>query len=276
MRRLGATAALALSLPLTVYPLVWLLGASLRSDAELARDPLGWPRPGALALGNYAAAWAQGFGAQLASSTVISLGAVALTLALSAPAAYALARLAFPGVRAMTFLFLGGLVVPVQLAVVPLFFQLRSLGLVGTRAGLVLAYAGWSLPFAVLVLMGAFRALPRSLGEAARLDGATEWGVFFRVMLPCARPSVVAVGLLTLLDCWNEYLLAFVLLSGQDARGVRTLSLGLADATMASQYRSDFGVAMAGLVLLVVPVLVLYVAFSRQLVRGMLAGGVKG
>ncbi len=276
MRRALATAALALALPLTLYPLVWLLAASLRSDADLARDPLGWPRLGALAFDNFSGAFAQGFGAQLASSTVVSLGAVALTLTLAAPAAYALARTVFPGVRAARIFLLAGLVVPVQLAVVPLFFQLRDLSLLGTRAGLVLAYAAWSLPFAVLVLMGAFRALPRSLGEAARLDGASEWGVFFRVMLPCARPSVVAVAVLTLLDCWNEYLLAFVLLSGQDARGVRTLPRGLADATMASQYRSDFGVAMAGLVLLVVPVLVLYVAFQRQLVRGMLAGGVKG
>jgi ABC-type glycerol-3-phosphate transport system permease component len=255
--------------------MVWLLLSSLRPDDELFRDPLGLPRLGALAWRNFGSAWTQGrFGEHFATSAVVTVATVVLTVLLGAMAAYALSRFVFPGVRATYFYFLGGLMVPLQLAVVPLFFQMRALSLYGSRTGLVLVYVAWGLPFAVFVLTGFFRGLPRSLHEAALLDGAGEVRAFVHVMLPLARPGLVAVGIFTFLGTWNEFFLAFMLLSGRGA--ARTLALGVADVTIASQYRTDFGMAFAGLVLLMLPTLIVYVLLQRHLVKGVTLGALKG
>lgn len=272
-----AYGVLLLYLPVVVYPMFWLLASSLRTDEALFRDPLGLPRLGELAWSNFARAWTQGrFSAYFVSSAVTTAATVAATLLLGAMAGYALERFAFRGRRPLYFYFLGGLMVPVQLAVVPLFFQLRELGLLDSRLGLISVYVAFGLPFAVFVLAGFFRGLPRTLHEAAVLDGASELRAFFSVMLPLARPGLVTVGIFSFLGTWNEFFLAFTFLSGEAGRALRTLPLGVADVTIASQYRSDFGVAFAGLALLTLPTLIVYVLLSRHLVRGMAAGGLKG
>lgn len=245
---------------------------SLKPSREIFLAP--FHPPAAPTWVNYEKAWRTAhFGEYFANSVGITTVVVAATLLLASMASYAIARFSFRGARAIHFLFLAGMMIPIQLVVVPLFFEMKALGLLGSRLGLGLVYLATSMPFAVFLLVGFFKSLPDALREAAVLDGASEWTVFWRVMLPLARPGVATVAIMTFLGVWNEYLVAFVLLSG--AGGVRTLPLGLANLTMVGQFRTDYGMAFAGIVIVMLPTLVVYVALERYLTRGLTAGASK-
>jgi len=260
-----------------VYPMFWLLYTSLKSDRQIFLTPFSLPGLDDLQWVNFANAWKKGhFGEYFLNSTLLTAGTVALTVLLSAMAAYAISRFRFRGVRPVFFYFLAGLMVPLQLAIVPLFFQMKALGLLDSRLGLLVVYVAFGMPFSIFVLTGFFKTLPASLHEAALLDGAGEFGAFWRVMLPLARPGLITVGIFTFLGTWNEFLMAFMFLSGRDSETLRTLPLGLADITIVSQYRSDWGMAFAGLVLMMMPTLVVYVLLQKHLVKGITVGALKG
>lgn len=258
----------------TAGPFVWLMLTSLKSSREIFLSPFAWP--GDPSLQNYTKAWTVGnFGTYFQNSLSVTLLTVVATLALSAPAAYGLVRFRFPGVQAVTFFFLSGMMIPIQLAVVPLFFQMRELGLLNTLSGLFLVYLATSLPFAVFLLMGFFRGVPESLREAAILDGAGEWEAFWKVIFPLAIPGLATVAIVTFLGVWNEYLVAFTLLSGEGGEQARTLPLGLANLTIVGQFRTDYGLIFAGVVIVMLPTLVAYLGLERSLLRGLTAGAEK-
>jgi len=269
---------------IVVYPMFWLFYTSLKSDREIFTHPFNLPRlydkqtgEGGLQWSNYRNAWVKGrFGRYFFNSVLITSTTVVATTFLAAMAAYALSRFVFPGSRAIYFYFLAGLMIPLQLAIVPLFFQLRSVGLLDSRVGLFLVYLAFGFPFAIFVLTGFFRSLPASLHESALLDGAGEFGAFWHVMLPLARPGLVTVGIFLFLGNWNEFFVAFITLSGKGSEHIRTLPLGLANITIVSQYRTDWGLAFAGLVLMMLPMLIAYLFLQKQLTKGITAGAVKG
>lgn len=259
---------------LTAGPFLWLIVTSFKTSREIFLNPFGWPlHPN---LQNYTRAWTVGrFGEYFQNSLTITLLTVMATLLLAAPSAYALARFHFPGVKALSFYFLSGLMIPIQLAVVPLFFEMKWLGLLNSRSGLFLVYLATSLPFAIFLLIGFFRGLPSSLREAAIIDGASEWRAFWSVMFPLARPGLATVGIMTFLGVWNEYLVAFTLLSGGGVEQVSTLPLGLANLTIVGQFRTDFGIVFAGVVIVMLPTLIAYVTLERALTKGLTAGASK-
>jgi ABC-type glycerol-3-phosphate transport system permease component len=260
-----------------VFPMVWVAYSSLKSDDAIFRDTLALPRAGSLATGNYARAWSQAhFGAYFLNSTVVTATSVALIVALGAMAAYALARFTHPAGRVVFGLILAGLTIPAQLAIVPLFFELRSAGLLNTRPGLVLVYTANGLPFAIFILAGFFRSLPRSLYEAAVVDGCGEFSAFWRVLLPLARPGLVTVAIFQFIGIWKEYFYAFMLVNGDVAGSARTLPLGLANLSIAAEYRTEYGMLFAGIILVTLPILLVYAALQRQIVRGIAAGALKG
>lgn len=264
-------------LAVVVYPMFWLLATSLKADKDIFFRPFALPHLDALQWGNFARAWTAGhFGAYFANSVAITLGTVAATLFAAAMAAYVLARFRFPGDRPIFFYFLAGLMVPLQLAIVPLFFQMRGFGLLDSRWGLCIVYVAFGLPFAIFVLTGFFKSLPSTLHEAALVDGAGEFRAFWSIMLPLARPGMITVAIFTFLGTWNEFLLAFMFLSGRDSETLRTLPLGLANITIASQYRSDWGMAFAGLVIIMLPTLIVYILLQKHLTKGITLGAVKG
>jgi ABC-type glycerol-3-phosphate transport system permease component len=141
---------------------------------------------------------------------------------------------------------------------------------------LFLAYLAFGFPFSIFVLTGFFKSLPASLHESALLDGASEFAAFWHVMLPMARPGLITVAIFLFLGNWNEFFIAFICLSGKGSEAARTLPLGLANITIVSQYRSDWGMAFAGLVLMMLPTLVVYVLLQKHLTKGITAGAVKG
>jgi ABC-type glycerol-3-phosphate transport system permease component len=271
-------AALAAYAVWVVFPMIWVAYSSLKADNAIFRDTFAPPALDDLRVDNYARAWNEaGLKDYLLNSVIVTAASVALIVSLGAMAAYALARFSHPLGRAAFWLFLVGLMIPAQLAVVPLFFELRAFGLLNSRTGLILAYTANGLPFAIFILAGFFRSLPRALYEAAVIDGCSEFSAFWRVLLPLAKPGLVTVSIFQFIGVWKEYFYAFMLASGDGAGGgARTLPLGLANLSITAEYRGEYGALFAGLVLVTLPLLVVYVLLQRHIVKGVAAGALKG
>ncbi|WP_404424635.1 carbohydrate ABC transporter permease [Nibricoccus sp. IMCC34717] len=259
-----------------VYPMLWVAFSSLKTERAIAGSPFSLPEPGAFAWEAYRVAWQEArFGDYFLNSVVVTTTSVALIVLLGAMAAYVLARFPSRLTGALHGLFLAGLTLPVQLSLVPLFFELRALGLLNSLPGLILVYTANGLPFAVFILTGFFRALPSALHEAAVLDGCSDAGVFWRVMLPLARPGLITVATFQFIAIWKEYFFAFMLAAGGVDGGSRTLPLGLANLAITAQYRNEYAPLFAGIVLATLPVLAVHLFLQRHLVAGIAAGAVK-
>ncbi len=264
-----ALSAVALAI---LLPIAWVLVSSLKTGAEIVSSP--WSLPGSPQWINYSHAWSEaGIGSAFFNSLWVTLATLAILLPSGAMAAYVLARYAFPGVKALQATFLGGMMFPHFLVIVPLFFLLRSLHLLDTKTGLTLVYVAYSLSFTIFVLTGFFQSLPEELADAAMMDGCGHAGTFWKIMLPIARPGLIVVGIFNAIGLWNEYGLALVLVPS-DAN--RTLPLGLANLTMTQLYQSDWGALFAGLVIVMMPVLIVYWIFRNQIHETMVAGAIKG
>jgi ABC-type glycerol-3-phosphate transport system permease component len=260
-----------------VYPMAWVAYSSFKDDEAIFREAFALPPFDDLRTDNYARAWNEAkFGDYFINSVIVTLSSVTLIVLLGAMAAYALARFYHPLGKGVFWLFLAGLMIPVQLSIVPLFFELKALGLLNSRFGLILVYTANGLPFAIFILAGFFKSLPRSLYEAAVVDGCSEASAFWRVMLPLARPGLVTVAIFQFIGVWKEYFFAFMFTSGDAGASVRTLPLGLANLSITSQYRSDYGMLFAGLVIVTIPILIVFIALQKQLVKGVTAGALKG
>ena len=256
----------------TVLPLLWMVISSFKSNAEILADP--WGLPGALRFDKWAQAWTGAhIGQYFINSLVVVTGSVTLTMLTGATAAYVFARYEFRGRQLLYYLFVGGLMFPVFLALVPLFFVVRNAGLFNTWTGLILVYAAYSLPFTVFFLTAFFRTLPTSVAEAALVDGCGHFRLFFQVMLPMARPGMISLGIFNFLNHWNQFLLPQVLMQGDESKWV--LAQGLAALSVNQGYAGDYAQLFAGLTIAVVPVLVVYVAFQRQVQSGLTAGQLK-
>jgi ABC-type glycerol-3-phosphate transport system permease component len=260
-----------------IFPMIWVAYSSLKSDAAIFGHTFALPAPGDLHFDNYTRAWREAhFGEYFLNSVFVTAAAVALIVALGSMAAYALARFYHPLGQTVFWLFLAGLMIPTQLAIVPLFFELRSVGLLNSRCGLILVYTANGLPFAIFILAGFFRSLPRALYEAAVVDGCGEFTAFWKVLLPLARPGLVTVAIFQFIGVWKEYFFAFMLLGGDTTGRARTLPLGLANLSITAEYRTDYGMLFAGLVLVTAPILLVYLRLQRQIVKGVAAGALKG
>jgi ABC-type glycerol-3-phosphate transport system permease component len=273
----AAFAALGCYAAWLVIPMVWVAYSSLKADDRIFSDAFELPGISDLRTGNYTRAWTEAhFGAYFLNSVEVTASSVVLIVALGAMAAYALSRFHHPAGRLAFGLMVAGLTIPAQLAVIPLFFELRSLGLLNSRLGLVLVYTANGIPFAVFVLAGFFRSLPRSLYEAAVVDGCGEFSAFWRVLLPLARPGLVTVAIFQFIGVWREYFYAFMLVGGDPEGTARTLPLGLANLSIAAEYRTEYGMLFAGIILAALPVLAVYVFLQRHIVKGIAAGALKG
>jgi len=246
---------------IVIVPFLWVLLSSFKTTKEILASPFSLPAH--WQFDNYAHAWTDAGIRQFFLNTVIVVGAaLVLVMLLGSMCAYVLARFTFRGSRFIYYLMLAGLTFPIFLAIVPLFFVLKNLGLINTLPGLTVVYVAFALPFTVFFLYSFFRALPDDIYEAALIDGAGEWRTFFRIMLPMARPGIAAVAIFNFLGLWNQFLLP-VALNTDQSRYVLTQAM----ASFASQagYAVDFGALFAAVVITVVPVLIVYVIFQRRL-----------
>jgi ABC-type glycerol-3-phosphate transport system permease component len=262
---------------IVVFPMFWLFYSSLKQDREIFLHPFQLPAAANLHWENFSNAWINGnFQQYFFNSVFMTLSTVIVTTFLAAMTAYAVTRFTFPLARPIFFYFLAGLMIPIQLAIVPLFFELKAMDLLNSRTGLFFVYLAFGFPFSVFVMTGFFKTLPASLYESALLDGAGEFQAFWHVMLPLARPGLITVAIFLFLGNWNEFFVAFIMLSGRGSEDIRTLPLGLANVTIVSNYKSDWGMAFAGLVLMMLPTLIAYIFLQKHLTKGITAGAVKG
>lgn len=272
MKNLGPRLFLIACTLAVLLPLMWVLFSSVKQGADILGHPFGLP--GDLQWSNYGKAWGEaGIGRSFVNSLIVTVVTLAILVPVGAMAAYVLAKYAFRGAKTIAVTFLGGMMFPHFLVVVPLFLMLRDLKMLDTLHGLVIVYVAYSLSFTIFVLTGFFQTLPDELGEAAQLDGCTHAGTFWKVMLPLARPGLLVVGIFNAIGLWNEYGLALVLLPSEKNH---TLPLGIANLTMTQQYQADWGALFAGLVIVMFPVLVVYWIFRDRIHDTMLAGAVKG
>ncbi|NRQ40035.1 carbohydrate ABC transporter permease [Nonomuraea sp. NN258] len=284
-RRLGplgmlSHVALAVWTVLVVVPILWTFLASVKSEDEIFGDA--WSLPAALRWDNFERAWNNfHIGQYMLNSVIVVAFSTFGTMLIGSMAAYVLARYPFRGNRAFYLLFVSGLAFPVYLALTPLFFVVQNMGnvpLIGpfiglnTHAGLVLVYIAYSMPFTVFFLSAFFRTLPTAVAEAAMVDGASHTRVFFQIMLPMARPGIVSITIFNVLGQWNQYQLPLVLL--QD-REMWVLTQGIADISAAAGYDQDWSAMFAALTLAIVPMLVVYVLFQRQIQSGLTSGALK-
>jgi raffinose/stachyose/melibiose transport system permease protein len=251
-----------------LYPVYGVLMNALTPPGE----PAGFRIPSTVHWANFSDAWSQGhFSQYLRSSAIVAVSVVGVSTVLSILSGYAFGLMRFRGRTALFYVFLLGLMVPMEAMIVPLYFDLRDLHLTDTYWALILPQIGLSVSFGTFWMRAFFASTPRSLVEAARIDGASSWTTLWRVLVPFGRPAILTMMVLVFMWTWNEFLLALVMVSSEN---LRTAPLGL--AFFQGQHTSDLSLLSAGAVIVATPVVVVYVFLQRHFIRGMLTGAVKG
>ena len=252
----------------TITPFLWLLLSSFKTNSEIYANPFGLPAT--LNFENYRTAWNSAhIGQNLLNSAIISTCAVALLLLIGSMAAYVLTRVS-PNVFFYTYFTLG-IMIPVHTILIPTFILMKNFSLYNTLYGMIILYAVSNLSLAIFILAGFMKSIPKEIEEAAIMDGCSLPQVFFKIIFPLSQPGLATVGILTFLNCWNEYLFAYVLISKNE---LKTLTQGI--YALQGAYNTNYGPLTAGLVIAIVPVLIIYMIFQEQVIAGMTAGAVKG
>jgi multiple sugar transport system permease protein len=273
-RRLPLTCSygvLVLLAVMVLFPFYWMTITSFKNEEQMrSLVSMFWPRP--LVTENYEQLLARTeFAAWYKNSVFVAVSSTLLATAVGTIGAYALARLKFLGRGFLASATLITYLVPPSILFIPLYAQMRNLGLANSLAGLIAAYPSFTVPFVTWLLMGYFESIPEELEEAAMIDGATRFGAFYRVVLPLSAPGVLAAGLYAFTQAWNEFLYALVFIT--DGR-LRTLPVGLASFITGDVY--GWGYLMSGAVLTTLPVIAAYVYLQKYMVEGLTAGSVKG
>jgi len=254
-----------------IAPMLWVLMSSFKTTQQIFGSPFSLPT--SLNFDNYISAWTTAsIGQYFINTVIVVASALVIVMLLGAMCAYVLARYEFKGSKVIYYLMLAGLTFPVFLAVVPLFMTLRGFGLLNTFPGLIITYVAFALPFTVFFLYAFFRTLPQEIAEAAALDGAGPWRIFFTIMLPMATPGLSSVAIFNFLGLWNQFLLPIAL--NTNAKNY-VLSQGMASFASQAGYAVNFGALFAAVVITVLPVLITYILFQRQLQGSVSAGVLK-
>ncbi|MEU7853523.1 MULTISPECIES: carbohydrate ABC transporter permease [Nonomuraea] len=257
---------------ITAFPFFYMVTLSFRDIQELILDPGSiWPR--SFTIDTYTNVLTkQGFLSFMRNSAIVAVSSVAVTLLISIPGAYAVARLRFFGRRQVHFVFLAVYLFPAIVLAIPLFVLFTMLGLRGSLLGLILVYIAQTVPVTVYMLRNYFETVPQSVEEAAAIDGCTRLSTIWRVVLPLSKPALMATGLYAFMIAWNEFLFALLFLV--EKRESWTVSLGLSQ--LAGSIEIPTTVLMAGSVVLTLPIVIVFFAGERLLTEGLTAGAEKG
>lgn len=253
-----------------VYPLLIMLASSVKTTGEIFESPLGLI-PDTIRWANYIDAWnLANFGTYFRNSIFVGIVSVFFILFFGSMSAYVLARFNFPGNRIIYLLFLAGFMIPVRLAIVPLFIMMRDLRLLDTLWSLILVYIAAGMPFTIFLMVNFFRHIPSDLEDAAVLDGAGPFQVYYQIMLPLVRPALATVGLFHFLNVWNDFFFPLIFIRSDE---LRTVPLGV--STFFGEYSNDWSLLFAALSISILPVIVVYLLASKQFISGLTAGAIK-
>lgn len=267
-----------------VVPVAWVFMASIKENKEFYGNP--WTLPAGFYWQNFVDAWNKAsMGEYMINSVIVTALSIVLLLVIALPAAYCLSRFEFRGKKFLNTAFMAGLFINVNYIVVPIFLMLRDgdnfikkIGgegfLLNNLFVLAVVYAATALPFTIYLLSGYFVTLPHDYEEAAYIDGAGFFVTMIQIIFPMAKPSIITVILFNFLSFWNEYIISMTLMSS--AKGPKTLPVGLLNLMQAQQSAAEYGMMYAGLVLVMLPTLILYMCVQKQLTEGMTVGGLKG
>lgn len=259
----------------TAGPLIWVVFASFKTNTEIfLGSPFALPK--SFSFSTYVNAWNTAhIGRYFFNSVFVVLVSTAGTMVFGAMAAYVLARYKFFGNRFFYYFFVSGLAFPTFMALGPLFLILRNLGLLGTFTGLILVYIAYSLPFTVFFLAAFFKTLPGEIDEAATIDGAGHVRKFWQIMVPMARSGLVSITIFNIVGQWNQYLLPVVILQGEGADKKWVLTQGIANISTSAGYHAEWSTLFAALTLSIIPMIIVYAVFQRQIQAGLTAGAGK-
>ena len=254
---------------LMLFPVAIMIMSGFKSNIEIFQQP--FAIPDFTNVSNFVSmATETAFMRYLVNSFVVTGASIFLLLTLGTMAAYAIARYEFSGSSFLLLFFMAGLMVPLKLAIIPLFILFRDMGILNTHWSLIAVYTAMGLPSTVFIMTGFIRTLPRELEDAARMDGASEFRIMISVMIPLCRPAMVIAGIYNLVPIWNDFFFPLVFIQ-HDA--LKTLPQGM--TSFIGEYSTDWGVMFAGLTLAAAPITLVYIILSKQFINGMTAGAVK-
>jgi raffinose/stachyose/melibiose transport system permease protein len=270
LRETGKYLLLSFFAVISLLPFVWIVGIALKTKKEFYSSP--FSIPAIPQWQNLVEAWDIGhFDEFFLNSAIITLPTVAGVLICCSLSGYALAKIDFVGREILFYFFLAGIIVPFQAIMIPLYYQLRDLRLLTTYWAGVLPMIALGIPFGIFLMRAFFMSLPIELIDAAKIDGCSDLGVFWHVMIPLAKPALSTLGIVQFIGSWNAFLLPLLYLQKQS---LRPLTLGL--LYFQTRYESDYTLIAAGITIIVIPMILVYVLFQRQFIEGLTSGALKG
>jgi len=253
---------------LALFPFFWIIMNSFKNNREIYGSPFAFPA--AFKISNYIEAWSNAnIAVYFVNSIIISFSAVVILVLIASMASYYISRL--KSSSGLYNFFTLGIMIPIHAMLIPTFIMLRNANLLNTRMGLAIVYCAVNLSLSIFILVGFMKGIPKDLEEAAMIDGASVYRIFFSVILPISKPGIATIATLSFLNAWNDFLYAQVLISNP---AIKTITQGIYN--LRGQYTTDYGLMSAGLVITIIPVTLIYILFQEQVVKGMTAGAVKG
>ncbi|MHA7247815.1 carbohydrate ABC transporter permease [Arthrobacter tecti] len=254
----------------TIFPMLYAVNLALKDRRGYILDRLGITST--FQIQNFFDAWTQAnMGRYFMNSIVVTVVSVAAILILASMAGYALSHLTFRGSRLSFLIILATMMIPFQVIMVPFVKMVSDMGIINSYPGLIVAYVSQFLPFTVYFMTAFYSGIPKEITEAARVDGNTLWGVWGRIMLPLGKPALLSMGILNALFCWNDILIALLVMQSPDQR---TVMVGV--SALRGQYPDNVPTYLAGVLLVVLPLVIVYLIFQRQITAGVTAGATKG
>lgn len=252
-----------------LYPFLWMALGSFKSSREIFLSPFSFPEK--FRLNNYFEAWKRcDFGVALKNSVLVSMGSVLPIVFLSSLAAYPIARMKFTGKLLILVFLIIGHMIPLEIVMIPLAIELRNLHLMSTLPGLILPLIAKGIPLTLIVLVGFFQEVPREIEDSAKIDGCSEFGIFWKIILPLCKPALSATLIFQTMFTWNEFLLPLVVIRRRTA-----MTIPLAIQTFTGQDFVEWEYRFAALTLAIIPVIVAYFLLQRQFIRGLTFGALK-
>ncbi|GAQ24971.1 MULTISPECIES: carbohydrate ABC transporter permease [Tepidanaerobacter] len=252
-----------------IYPLCWMAMSGFKSNREIMLNT--WALPSKWLWDNYELAWEYGVKQYFLNSVIVTIASVVLTIAISAIAAFALSRFEFSYKELVLAIIIGGLMLSPQVGLISLYKLLSSLRIYNTYWALIISYTAYRIPFTVFLMRSYFITLPREVEESAFIDGCNSWQVFSKIVLPMSRPIIATSALLTAMFTWNEFMFALVFI---EDNSLRTVPVGLMN--LRGALTTKWSVLLAGLTLSALPMIIMFLIFQKQLIRGLTSGSVKG
>lgn len=254
-----------------VFPFYWMLSFSLKSNTDIYGGNIAGI-PAVFHWENYVKALTTGhIGTYLINSLIVTVVAILVSDLLACMSSYAMIRMKWRGSKSALMFFLIGYMIPMHATLLPLMLILRNMSMLNTRLALILPYIAFALPFAIFLLTGFVSDIPKELEEAACIDGCSIYRLFFSIIVPLLKPAIATISIFTYLTCWNDLLYSMTFVN---ADALKTLTYGI--MTFEGQYAVDWGTMGAGLVIATVPTVIMYLAFSKDMQKGLMAGAVKG